>query len=135
MHLQRNNHPDKYNMGSFFFFYKIILQSVKSLQINVSDLFNYDSNDLSFKYQRLHHKVANIRSEILYYFKDSKHGCGSWLPEDKKLICGMEEKMLWLVAACLPPLIGPFSSVNLQQKVWQMPQKYHKIFKYLEQKC
>ena len=32
--------------------------------------------------------------------------CGSWLHEDKKkIICGMEREILWLMAACFPPLV------------------------------
>ena len=36
---------------------------------------------------------------------EKPYDCGSWLQEDKKLICGMKGKMLWLMSACLPPLL------------------------------
>jgi len=49
--------------------------------------------------------------------------CGmenSTVVEDKKIICGMEGKMLWLMAAWLPPLHKPdicIKSINVKDNI------------------
>ena len=64
------------------------------MYIGVAGIFenhNFIALNLSFK------NVNNCRNTQI--------DCGSWLLEDRKLICDMEGKTVWLMNVCVPPFV------------------------------